>query len=1271
VSDRLVSRRTAVELRPSILGLALLWTLIIACVLFLEYRETQRVALDTALTQAVAEINKDDTYRKWISQKGGVYVPVTRDTPANPYLLQIPERDITTPLGKQLTLMNAAYVLRQVHELANTSYGAKGHLTSPNPLRPENGPDAWEANALQQFSPEKPVVSSVVNNEGQTFLRYMRPLYVEDTCLKCHAVQGYKVGELRGGISITLPMRPMLALAAHQFTFASAILTALWLLGLAGIVFSLNSIGKRITERERSESKSRESAEQYNAVLNTTPDGFMILHTSGKILEVNDTYCMMSGYTYDELLGMAIDSIDASDASEENRAQRLQVFAEGSGRFETKHKTKTGAVLEMEVSATLMRGSQCLICFIRDITERKRSSEALRESEERYRNLFENMDQGVVYQDKEGRITAANPAAQRILGLTLDQMLSRTSMDPRWQAQSEDGRELSGEEHPSSVALRTGQTVRGKLMRVFNPYDNSQRWLVVGAEPQFRAGHDGVYQVFSTFTDITDLKLVESELLESACLLRDSQAIGRIGSYREDIIAGTWTSSQALDAIFGISDDYDKTVAGWASLIHPEYAQQMVEYITRIQSHHERFDKVYKITRQSDGQERWVHGLGELEYDEQGNAIRMIGTIQDITERKVAEDALRESEQFLRAVLEASPLGVSVRTRSGRLLVCNKAWQQIWGVTDADVELELQRECPTLIDQMEDEEHARRWQAIKRVFDEQGPQFIPDLRVTNPRAGAAAWVAQYYYGIKSENGGADRIVIITQDITARKEAEQRLYLLATAIEQAAEGFVIADAQGLIVFANPAVATITGISHSDMLWNHITDLATQLDLGAVTAEIFSARAAGRTWSNQISAKRPDGSIYEAHLTVSPISGDNGRITYYTAVLRDVTHEAQVEVQLRQAQKIEAIGRLAGGIAHDFNNLLFAILGNAELLRDAVEPQSTADSNLGSLTTAALRAKGLVQQILAFSRQTQVELVPLNLGLIVKEVTKLLRSTLPTTIEIKLQLEPLRALVLADATEIHQVLMNLCTNAAHAMEEHPGCMTLGLREVVLDEEQAALYIGLKPGLHVALTVADTGQGIEPEMRDRIFEPFFTTKSLGKGTGMGLAVVHGIVTKLGGAITLESRPHEGSMFTVLLPALPGESYEYTAEQRYAVHGAGRVLVVDDEPSLLDVLAQMLRSLGYSTTCCATGTEALQLFRADPSQFDLVVTDQTMPKLTGAQLATELLSLRPDLPIILCTGYSQIIPPEEAARLGICEYLYKPILKHDLAAAVRRALK
>ena len=381
--------------------------------------------------------------------------------------------------------------------------------------------------------------------------------------------------------------------------------------------------------------------------------------------------------------------------------------------------------------------------------------------------------------------------------------------------------------------------------------------------------------------------------------------------------------------------------------------------------------------------------------------------------------------------------------------------------------------------------------------------------------------------------------------------------------------------------------------------------------------------------------------------------------------------RLEDQLRQAQKLEAIGTLAGGIAHDFNNLLFAILGYSELLRDRLEPGTPEYNQIDGVLAAATRAKGLVQQILAFSRKSEREQILLDLGSILEEAAKLLKATLPSTIEIRLKLEPVTALINADPTEIHQVIMNLCTNSAQALEGRPGMIEIGLRNFEVDENFARGNLGLKPGPHLELAVRDSGQGMVPEVMERIFEPFFTTKERGQGTGMGLAVVHGIVSKLGGAIAVDSEEGRGTCFQVYLPVSADLEPESAVKQTDLPRGTEHVLVVDDEGAILEVVSELLRGLGYKVTSCQSSMKAALLFEQTPEAFDLLLTDQTMPNLTGVELAQLLLRTKPGLPVILYSGYSEIASPDLARELGIREFIYKPPERRELAEALRRALE
>ncbi|MBU1452666.1 MAG: response regulator, partial [Proteobacteria bacterium] len=383
------------------------------------------------------------------------------------------------------------------------------------------------------------------------------------------------------------------------------------------------------------------------------------------------------------------------------------------------------------------------------------------------------------------------------------------------------------------------------------------------------------------------------------------------------------------------------------------------------------------------------------------------------------------------------------------------------------------------------------------------------------------------------------------------------------------------------------------------------------------------------------------------------------------------KAKLESQLRQSRKMEAVGALAGGIAHDFNNILAAMMGYAELALDDLQGSGPVAEKLRHVLVAGNRAVELVRQILNFSRQGEHEERPLSLAPLIEETLKMLRSSLPATIGIQADLPKGKCLVLADPVHVNQVVMNLCTNAAQAMEEAGGVLAIGLSTIDLDQDTVKNFATLKAGKYHKLTVSDTGIGMTGEVAERVFEPFFTTKEPGKGTGMGLAVVHGIVREHGGDITVYSEPGKGTTVSVYLPMQEAEQDGSEAEKKpLARGGSERILLVDDETALAEVGLQILKRLGYAVTALTSSREALEKFKAGPNDFDLVITDYTMPEMTGAKLSQEILAIRPGMPIIICTGFSQQLDDEKAKELGIRRLLMKPISRITIAQTVREAL-
>jgi len=379
--------------------------------------------------------------------------------------------------------------------------------------------------------------------------------------------------------------------------------------------------------------------------------------------------------------------------------------------------------------------------------------------------------------------------------------------------------------------------------------------------------------------------------------------------------------------------------------------------------------------------------------------------------------------------------------------------------------------------------------------------------------------------------------------------------------------------------------------------------------------------------------------------------------------------QSEERLRQSQKLESIGKLAGGIAHDFNNILSAILGYAELSASEISPEHPISDNLEQIIKAGKRARDVVQQILAFSRKLDQERKPIHLQAVIEEAMNLLRATLPTTIQIETIINPKCSPVMADSTQIHQVILNLATNAAHAMREG-GLLKIELEPVGPKGNFINRIPELDPGKYMRLSVSDTGPGIDPEIQKQIFEPYFTTKSVGEGSGLGLAVVHGIAQSHRGAITVTSTPGQGACFQVYLPCCEEKPVAPTLQSPEIVRGQGRILMVDDEEAIVALGRRSLAKLGYKVTGETSSVRALELLTNDPNQFDLVVTDQTMPQLTGTLLAQEIWRIRPDLPIIISTGYSEQFSQGKAASNGFHTLLHKPYTAAELARTIQQCL-
>lgn len=524
---------------------------------------------------------------------------------------------------------------------------------------------------------------------------------------------------------------------------------------------------------------------------------------------------------------------------------------------------------------------------------------------------------------------------------------------------------------------------------------------------------------------------------------------------------------------------------------------------------------------------------------------------------------------------------------------------------------------------------------------------------------------------------------IMRDISQRKKAENALRESEAKYRQllnhAPSGIYEIDlANGQFVSVNDVMCEYTGYTRHELLtMNALEILAEESRNKNIERMNRILKGQKVPASVEYKIKTKNGRELLALLNTKLLSDAEGRPTRVLVVAHDITEQKQaleekknLEYQLQQAQKMEAIGTLAGGIAHDFNNILSVIIGYTELILMNGHVSSEVRQNLKEIFSASKHARDMVKQILAFSRQNKQERKPIQVAHIVKEAIKMLRASLPATISIQQKLEKNTGIIEADPTQIHQVLMNLCTNAAHAIDEKDGVLAVSLADVVLDQHAAAEIPDLRPGSFLKLSVSDTGDGIPPDALPKIFNPYFTTKEKGEGTGLGLAVVQGIVKSLNGAVTVDSEVGKGSAFHVYLPTIKRQLANEEEIPKPLPMGNEHILLVDDEQPLVDIGKQMLERLGYKVETRTSSIEALNLFKADPNRFDLVITDIVMPNMTGDKLADKMFEIRPGIPIVLCTGYSEKFTRQQASEMGIESFLMKPLVMQDLATTVRQAL-
>ena len=1025
----------------------------------------------------------------------------------------------------------------------------------------------------------------------------------------------------------------------------------------------ISALKDRIQELERSETEHtqteeglRFSRQQLQLLIDSGPDFFFLKDLDLRYQLVNDANARFFGRDKADILSrtdMELMPEGAALACQESdrlaiREKRLVIAVEPLG----------GKVYETYKFPVIVGDEAVGVAgIIRDITERKRTEEELRAVRGRYRLLFEHAPDGVVIvEPATARFVEFNEAAHRQLGYSREEFAGLSISDIEViESPEETLKHIENIIHKGRDDFETMHRTRQGEIR--NIHVTAQVTEISGRR---------VYHC--VWRDITARKRAEEALRESeafnrrlfesnrtAIVVMDAEttryidcnpaavAIYRYQS-RDDIIGKT-----PLDVSADIQ--YDGTPS-------PEKAMYYIR-----EARDRGFMSFEWLHRRPDGQ-YWDALVHLMSFESRGHQLIQF-SLYDITEQKKTEEALKQAEAKYRAIFENAAMGIYQTTPEGRYIAVNPAFARIYGYESPQEMLETVTDIggQTYVNP---EDRVR----LMALLRKQGvvEQFVTQFFRKDKSTG---WVSISAHAIKDAEDNITYFEGTIEDITARKGAEKALQeseeKYRGVVESSFIAFYIIQDQAFR-FANRGFLEITGYSYDEVI-----DKLNPLDIvhpdDKKVAELnMEKRITGEIKSLEFAIRlvRKDGQLRYVKIFGTSLVCNGRRAAAGTII--DVTREKELEQQLLQTQKLEAVGTLAGGIAHDFNNILAGIMGFAEMVRDDTAPDSREYHRLGLILKGAHRGRDLVRQILTFSRQAQHEQKPMALSGIVEEGLKLLRPLLPSTIEIRSKGLTGDDTILADSAQIHQVLMNLCTNGAQAMGKKGGVLEIS---VAGDHFKRSMpSSGMKPGDYVTLTVHDTGSGMKPEILERIFDPFFTTKPHAEGTGLGLSVVHGIVKSHGGFIQVESEPGKGSVFHIHLPKIERQEGAPVREELPVKGGKECILFVDDEDILVELNNERLTQLGYAVVATTSSLEALKLFKKEPLKFDLVITDYTMPDMTGVDFARKLLKVRSDIPIILCTGYNDDISPDRAKKAGIKEFLLKPQGKRELDLTIRRVL-
>lgn len=1037
-----------------------------------------------------------------------------------------------------------------------------------------------------------------------------------------------------------------------------AYIAAMGIVSMLVAVFFSRIIARRtIREVDLTTATLREREERLATTLNSIGDAVITTDLDGNILAMNPVAEKLTAWVLKDALGKLLTEVfNIVNARTRETAGNPVTRVLETGKIiglanHTLLLAKDGSEYQIADSAAPIQDvtgeTTGVVMVFRDVTKEYLIQESVRKSEVRFKQIAETIKDVFWITDLQNHKTLfASPAYERIWGRSLKDLYTDAQ---NWaDAIHPEDRERAWK---NFIKIGDGDSYDEEY-RIIHP-DGSIRWIRDQGFP-VRNESGKVYRLAGIAQEITERKKSEEALqLERVQLLSIFNSIDQI------IYISDPQTHEILFVNQEMKNLFQKDLVGGTCYKEFQGFDAPCEFCTN-----------EIILEQKPEPHRWEYHNPELNRDyaiidriikwSDGRDVRFELAI-DITEHKRTEVALKESREHYQLLFNSAADAVTVLDNDGIVRECSKTVHTVYGRSEGEI---IGRHITDFYDPESLSLHKDKFPRLMGGESQEG-----EIRIFQPD-GTYVDVWRKATPLFDHQGRFEGVMAIDRDITDRKQADKDRMRLMSAVEHTEDSIVITDKDATIQYVNPAFENVTGYTREEVIGQNPRILKSGEHDDAFYARLWATLTRSETWRDRLVNKKKDGTFFTEEACISPVIDDGGNVSNFVAVKRDITDKLNYEEKLRQAQKMEAIGTLAGGIAHDFNNILFPIIGMSEMLIEDLPENSPERQNVMEILTAGKRGGDLVKQILAFSRQSEGKKIPVRIQKVLKDVIKMICSTIPANIAISHHFQPDCGLVMADPIQIHQIAMNLITNAYHAVDPDNGKISIQLEKAVLEPEALAGR-EIEAGTHVLLTVSDTGCGINPDDLDKIFEPYFTTKEQGKGTGIGLSTVYGIVKSHNGDIQVYSEPGTGTTFNVYLPLMvaaldpatvkPVEGYE---------PGTERILLVDDEHAIARLEKLMLERLGYQVTTRVNSLEALEAFKAQPNEFDLVITDMTMPNMTGDQLARGLISTRADIPVVICTGFSERMDPARAEAVGIKGFLMKPVVLSEMAQMVRRVL-